>query len=174
MENTNSNQAEVKLLKVGEPLTDDADGNTEPSIESNDSRACVETRRGVCIKCSNVIIGKYRNAKYCSDKCRDAYRSYKWAVKTGKIKTPGIGSGGNQWGANNHQYTGKSGVGGCMRAMRELPNVCNRCGAKEKLLAHHIDHNRQNNELSNFEILCKKCHQAHHTIRDSQGKYTKV
>jgi 5-methylcytosine-specific restriction endonuclease McrA len=61
-----------------------------------------------------------------------------------------------------------------MRAMRELPNICNRCASTKHLVAHHIDHDRTNNELSNFEILCKKCHQAHHTKRDSQGKYTKV
>lgn len=111
---------------------------------------------------------------YCSTKCRNAARTLKWRIKKGLIKSPGVGSGGNQWGANNHQYTGKSGVGGCMRAMRELPNICNRCASTKHLVAHHIDHDRTNNELSNFEILCKKCHQAHHTKRDSQGKYTKV
>lgn len=174
MENTNSNQAEVKPFKVGEPLTDNADGNTEPSTSENSEGACVETRRKVCIKCSNVIVGKYRNAKYCSVKCREAARSLKWRVKKGLIKSPGVGSGGNQWGANNHQYTGKSGIGGCIRAMRELPNICNRCASTEKLVAHHIDHDRTNNELSNFEILCKRCHQAHHAKRNAQGKYTKV
>lgn len=174
MENTKINQAEVKPFKVGEPLTDNADGNTEPSTSENSEGACVETRRGVCIKCSNVIIGKYKNAKYCSTKCSSTYRTLKWKIKKGLIKSPGVGLGGNQWGVNNHQYTGKSGAGGCIRAMRELPNICNKCESTKNLVAHHIDHNRSNNELSNFEILCKKCHQAHHTKRDSQGKYTKV
>jgi predicted nucleic acid-binding Zn ribbon protein len=172
--NTKITQAELKPFKVGEPLASNVDGNTEPSISGNPERACVETRRKVCIKCNNVINGKYKNAKYCSDKCRTAYNSYKSRVKKGLIKSPGVGSGGNQWGNANHQYTGKSGTGGCIRARRLLPKICNRCGATNNLLAHHIDHNRENNELSNFEILCKRCHQEHHTVRNSQGKYTKV
>jgi hypothetical protein len=169
------NKAETKSLKVGEALTSNVDGNTEPSIKSNDLRACVETRRGVCIKCNNVIPStKYKNAKFCSNNCRSAYNSYKSRVNKGLIKKPGVGSGGNQWGENNNQYTGESGNGGCIRAMRELPNICNRCGSTKFLVAHHIDHNRKNNELSNFEILCKSCHQKHHEHRNSQGKYTKV
>lgn len=166
-------KAEVKPFKVGGALTSNVEGNTEPSILENSNRACVETRREVCIKCNNVILSK-RSKKFCSDRCRNAYRSYKWRIKKGLIKKPGVGSGGNQFGSNNHQYTGKSGAGGCMRAMRELPNICNRCGSTKFLVAHHIDHNRKNNELSNFEILCKRCHQKHHENRDSQGKYTKV
>lgn len=50
MNYTESNQAEVKPFKVGEPLTDCADGNTEPSSLENSKQACVETRRKVCIK----------------------------------------------------------------------------------------------------------------------------
>lgn len=170
-----NNKAEEKPFKVGEPLTSNVDGNTEPSTSLNELGACVETRRGVCIKCNDVIPKhKYKNAKFCSDRCRSAYNAYKYCLKRGKFKKPGVGSGGNQLGKNNHQYTGKSGAGGCIRAIRELPNICNRCGSTKFLVAHHIDHNRENNELSNFEILCKGCHQKHHEHRDSQGKYTKV
>lgn len=42
--------AEVKLLKVGEHLTGNADGNPEPSTLEISKEACVETRREVCIK----------------------------------------------------------------------------------------------------------------------------
>jgi len=74
--------AEVKPFKVGEPLTDNADGNTEPSTSDSSEGACVETRRRVCIKCGNVIpLTKYKNSKYCSDDCRNAYNSYKHRVK---------------------------------------------------------------------------------------------
>ena len=27
---------------------------------------------------------------------------------------------------------------------------------------HHKDHNRKNNVESNFELLCKRCHQVEH------------
>lgn len=31
-----------------------------------------------------------------------------------------------------------------------------------QMLLHHIDHNRQNNVLSNFNGVCKRCHQIEH------------
>ena len=163
--------AEVKPFKVGEPLTDNADGNTEPSILDSSSKACVETRRKVCIKCNNEILQtKYKSAKYCSDVCRNAYNSYKHRVKKGLIFKPGVGSGNNQE-KNIIEVTAKV---ACKKVKKLLPQVCNRCKSINNLLAHHIDHNRTNNDISNFEILCKKCHQNHHTIRDNTGKYTKV
>lgn len=169
-----NNKAEVKPFKVGEALTSNVDGNTEPSILENSSRACVETRRGVCIKCNNVIPdGKYRNAKFCSDKCRAAFNSHKSRVKYGLIKKPGVGSGGNQSGTDNHMY--KTGIGTYNKiAFKNKPNFCNRCQTTEKLLVHHIDEDRSNNELDNLEILCKRCHQKHHETRDKRGRYAKV
>lgn len=168
-----NNKAEVKPFKVGEALTSNVDGNTEPSILENSSRACVETRRGVCIKCNNVIINKYKSAKFCSDKCRSAFNSYKSRVKKGLIKKPGVGSGGNQLGTDNHMF--KTGIGTYNKiSFKYKPNLCNRCKITEKLLVHHIDENRNNNELHNLEILCKRCHQKHHECRDIQGRYTKV
>jgi len=161
--------AEVKPFKLREPLTGNADGNPEPSLIIEEG---AETRRRVCIRCSAPIIGKYKSAKYCSIRCRQAEISYRHRVKTGKIKNPGVGSGGNQLGKNNHQY--KTGIGSYNKiAFNNLPNICNRCDNIENLLVHHIDHNRSNNELNNLEILCKRCHQLHHTKRDAQGKYTK-
>jgi len=171
MKITNS-QAEVKLLKFGETLTDNADGNPEPSTLVNTEGACVETRQGVCIKCSNVIINKRKGLKFCSSKCRNAYNAYQWCLRKSKFKKPGVGSGGNQQGENNHQY--KTGIGTySKKGFANLPNVCNRCQSLEKLLVHHIDEDRSNNELYNLEILCKRCHQKHHETRDNLGKYTK-
>lgn len=39
---------------------------------------------------------------------------------------------------------------------------CNRCGASTKLERHHKDENPMNNSPENIEILCRKCHVAHH------------
>ena len=161
--------AEVKSFKLREPLTDNADGNPEPSLVIEEG---AETRRRVCIRCNMPIIGKYKSAKYCSIRCRQAEISYRHRVKTGKIRKPGVGSGGNQLDKDNHQY--KTGIGlYSKKGFENLPNICNRCKGNINLLVHHIDHNRSNNELNNLEILCKKCHQAHHTRRDESGRYTK-
>jgi predicted nucleic acid-binding Zn ribbon protein len=164
---TNS-QAEVKIRKFREPLTRNGDGNPEPSLENKEG---AETRHGLCKKCNGPIPAhKYKNAKFCSDRCRAAFNSHKSRVKHGLIKVPNVGSGGNQWGKNNHQY--KTGIGTySKKAFDHYGRICNRCSSEKNLLVHHINHNRSNNDLSNLEVLCKKCHQDHHCIRDVEGKF---
>jgi len=166
-------QAEVKPFKFGEPASENAGGNPEPSRSDSSDQACVETRRRVCIKCGNEIPQtKYKNAIYCSIKCRERARSYAYYLRKGKFKKPGVGSGGNQWGTDNPNY--KTGIGTfSKRAFEHYGRKCNRCGSEEKLLVHHQDEDRTNNELSNLEVLCKRCHQNHHCVRDALGKYTK-
>lgn len=166
-------QAEVKPFKVGEPLTGNADGNPEPSILTIVRRACVETRRRVCIKCGGEISDtKYSNAKYCSVKCAKATSAYLYRVRHGLIAEPGVGSGGNQLGMNNHMY--KTGIGTYrQRAYEHYGKKCNRCESTRHLVVHHRDEDRTNNDLTNLEVLCKRCHQRHHEHRDIEGKYTK-
>lgn len=166
-------QAELKPLKVGETVVSNVTGNPEPSSLSSDEQACVETRRGVCIKCKGAIPSiKYKNTKYCSDKCRSAYLSYKHRVKTGKINKPGVGSGGNQYGTDNHMY--KTGIGTySKRAFAHYGRLCNRCSSTVHLVVHHKNEDRTDNTLKNLEVLCKSCHQKHHETRDLTGRYTK-
>jgi hypothetical protein len=45
---------------------------------------------------------------------------------------------------------------------RARKDACERCGVTEQLCVHHKDENRYNNELSNLETLCRRCHQLHH------------
>ena len=50
-------------------------------------------------------------------------------------------------------------------ANRGLLQKCNRCGYKdhpEILVVHHRDENRQNNKLSNLEVICPNCHALEH------------
>lgn len=47
-------------------------------------------------------------------------------------------------------------------ALRNLPNNCKICGKKYKLVVHHIDENRGNNDIKNFVILCNSCHNVLH------------
>jgi len=61
----------------------------------------------------------------------------------------------------------KTGIGCYHRAIFEKVDFvkCQMCGVNEsgrKLLAHHIDENRNNNELSNLMILCYPCHYKIH------------
>jgi endogenous inhibitor of DNA gyrase (YacG/DUF329 family) len=164
--------AEKKAPKLGEALTDKADGNTEPSTLDSSNEACVETRRGTCTKCGNKIPQNlYKSAKFCSSRCRNAFNSHKWRISKGYIEKPYIGSGNNQ----TKSIEESSGRIACNKAREILPNYCNRCKSTENLVAHHIDHNRNNNHISNFEILCRRCHQKHHMCKFMlNGEYMKV
>ena len=165
----NNSQAEIKPPKFGELLTSNVEDNPEPSQVVLKG---VETRRAVCIKCKQPLKNNHQK-RFCSDKCRHCYNVTKSRVKHGKLSKPGIGSGNNQIGTNNHAY--KDGIG-CFRriAFEYYEKKCNRCAKTEMLLVHHIDENRHNNKVSNLEILCKKCHQKHHTQRcNFTGKYIK-
>jgi hypothetical protein len=169
----NTNYAEVKLRKLGETSatlpTVEVGGNPEPSPVTGEG---VETRHVVCIRCGEKLSGK-RDKKYCSVRCRSAAGAYRHAVKTGRIKNPGVGSGVAQWGKDNHSY--KNGIKDFnKRALEAYGAVCNRCGNTHNILVHHIDEDRNNNELFNLEVLCKSCHQNHHCKRDLEtGKYIK-
>lgn len=166
-------QAEVKSFKFGEPLTGNADGNPEPSSTGEiPVQACVETKRRVCIRCGGGIPPfRYKSAKYCDALCRGRDASYKSAVKSGRIKNPGVGSGGAQDGEKNYGY--KTGIGKySQKAFKYYGRRCNRCTDINDLLVHHKDENRTNNSIENLEVLCKRCHQIHHTVRDTAtGRY---
>ena len=160
--------AESKLVKLGEPLTDNAEGDPELSLKVEES---VQTRRRVCKKCSKEL--PRRRQLYCSDKCRSAYLQQRWKIKHSLIEKPGVGSGGNQLREKNHQW--KNGKATFQKiAFEYYDHICKKCGSTDYLCVHHKDHDRLNNNLSNLMILCKSCHQKHHTTRDQKtGRYIK-
>ncbi len=164
-----SKQAEVKIRTFGELSASNVGDNPEPTSED---RGGVESRHGLCLKCGEQIPPEKRsNAKFCSDRCQNAFNSYKHRVKKGDFKKPGVGSGGNQLGTDNHMY--KNGIGTFRkRALDYYGAICNRCGTTKDICVHHRDEDRTNNELDNLEVVCKKCHQDHHCRRDFQGRYT--
>lgn len=51
-----------------------------------------------------------------------------------------------------------------VKALKELPNECRYCGYNnvDALEVHHIDKNRDNNDISNLEIVCANCHTLIH------------
>lgn len=94
-------------------------------------------------------------------------------MKKGFIKNPGVGSGGNQNGKSNPNY--KNGILNYRRrALAHYGKKCNRCESCKFLIVHHVDENRNNNHLTNLEVLCKSCHQVHHENRcPKTGRYIK-
>jgi len=49
-------------------------------------------------------------------------------------------------------------------AYRNLPNICYTCGydTVSCLVVHHIDEDRDNNDISNLVMLCPNCHREIH------------
>ncbi len=57
------------------------------------------------------------------------------------------------------------------KALHNKPPKCERCGYDEHIAAiviHHKDRNRDNNSLSNLEVLCAICHAIEHWVEDIQ------
>lgn len=72
-------------------------------------------------------------------------------------------------GPENHCY--KHGISSFNRGSKCYKNTvryCERCGEDLKYASryhyavHHRDHDRAHNDVSNWELLCKRCHQIHH------------
>ncbi len=53
------------------------------------------------------------------------------------------------------------------RLMKERGSLCQRCqyNVYEILQVHHIDRNRDNNNLNNLELLCPNCHTSEHYMK---------
>lgn len=48
------------------------------------------------------------------------------------------------------------------RARKHIRPACERCGSSERLEVHHRDENYQNDDPSNYETVCSKCHAKEH------------
>ena len=122
------------------------------------------TDTGVC-KCGYVFNRTGRAQKYCLTCKKEAGReaAHRCAVKKGRIKNPGVGSGNNQgFGITHTSYKNGSGI-----YIRQIKESCERCDSKRKLVVHHKDRDRKNNEPSNLETLCRRCHHFEHDCQNN-------
>lgn len=151
-----------------------------------------------CERCGSLFVPRSPRTRFCED-CRFVHEREKaieryikngrkqtsaknWKYIEGKKVYVPVGSY-NQSGKNNNAYKNGSGIDWFKEALKILPNKCNRCGKTEDelkketgskircLLIHHKDGVHTNNNPDNWEILCKKCHQAHHSIRGADGRF---
>lgn len=128
-----------------------------------------------CNACGKPYKPTGRNQKYCSYTCSAPIRVARSRAYYDKHYRTGTGSGGNQQGANNHQW--KGGASPYFYQRKKLDSLaspaCERCGTdlskyvrnannRGYWTVHHKDHNTSNNDLGNLELLCKRCHQVEH------------
>jgi len=97
-----------------------------------------------CLTCDNLIYtnpARLKIRKYCSPKCR-------------RVESPKTDK--------NHNVF-KSGIGIYRRwALNYYGEKCIKCESIEKIQVHHIDEDRENNDLSNLMVLCVSCHKKEH------------
>lgn len=103
-----------------------------------------------CSVCSAPILAG-ANKKTCSRACANIHRtgiSYKMNRPRDKVKS---------------QRSLK------VRLLEQRGKVCERCGynKQEILEVHHIDRNRENNELGNLALICPNCHAEEHLLKNS-------
>lgn len=122
----------------------------------------------ICARCNQEFTKTGPSQKYCPACSKEAYKEYDRARGQERGRKPW--GAYNQKGENNNNYKY-----GCQYKTALEKVECSICGSTENLLIHHIDHNRRNNDVSNLLVLCKRCHQEHHTMRDPKtGEYIKV
>lgn len=52
-------------------------------------------------------------------------------------------------------------------AFNNKPKICEKCGYnkyEEILQVHHVDHDRENNNIGNLMVLCPNCHAVEHIV----------
>ena len=128
-----------------------------------------------CRICNEEFSKQTRSYAYYCDKCRKEKRrvsAYNRAVESGRIKSPGVGSGGNQWGPNNHQWSGFSAEYSYRHHSKD--DSCWMCGSTKYLVRHHIDLNRKNNEKTNITTVCRSCHSKLHRLIDNINSRSKT
>lgn len=141
-----------------------------------------------CIICNNTYTPLGSSSKYCTKECSDiAVRQkqpeYSRRYLEKKGVNVGVGSGGmTKSGMENPNY--KNGIGIFAKMRSEIRNnvrYCERCSkdlkyaSKYHWCVHHKDHDRTNNNMDNFELLCKRCHQVEHNCLSAlEGVETKI
>lgn len=140
------------------------------------ARERVESECEVCGKPFEHISSRANKAKYCSRTCYHKAQAQKGSVTSecrhcGKSfqHAPSVDRKYCSRACVNKEskktFKGKFTTIRRMMERRGMIEACERCGYKEHpeiLGVHHKDRNRQNNELSNLEVLCPNCHSLEH------------
>ena len=123
----------------------------------------------ICRECGAAFTKKARKAFYC-ETCGKKVRSRREMEKRAAADPHvalGVGSGGNQYGENNHQFKdGLSNYRGNFLRDNPQQRCCEICGDDRNIVIHHLDQNRRNNKPENLIMLCKSCHaKVHRNVR---------
>ncbi len=119
-----------------------------------------------CKICNKEFQKETKSYAYYCPECRkekDRKAALDYACRTGRIKKPGVGSGGNQQNKNNSQWSNYKAEYSYRHYIKEMKE-CHFCKATTNLCRHHIDFNRKNNTESNLIVVCRSCHSKLHSL----------
>ena len=111
-------------------------------------RECFNSSRNtkkclICSECSKEFLRRpseiHSDKVFCSKSCASTYKNK------------------NRKGEFHPSFKGGSYRNKALEYYGEQCAICGNC-TKEVLEVHHIDKNRDNNELSNLKVLCANCH----------------
>lgn len=96
--------------------------------------------------------------------CGKTFTCFKRSVKEQIVCSRACSNTYFRSGVNNGNFiTGAAGYR--LKALNHYGYKCNRCGYdanKAAIVVHHKDHNRENSDIDNLEVLCANCHTIHH------------
>jgi hypothetical protein len=127
----------------------------------------VTSKPKTCSVCKNKYLPTSNRQKYCPDCKKEIQKQW----DKDKYKRRYVKKGYNQKGKNNNNWTGGTAPYYKRIAYEAYGKVCNRCGSENEIVVHHKDRNRKNNDITNLEVLCKKCHQHEHECWNNLGDY---
>jgi len=147
----------------------------------------MEIKKFICIQCGKEfekkVYGKGREFKFCGMNCywqnkkgkkiehlKDIQFKKGHKLNLGKkrpdvtlrnlVNNPMKNTVSQEKSSDTHKVHGR--WVGRSKAFRYKKEICEVCKSQSNLEVHHIDKNRENNELTNLLVLCKKCHQKIH------------
>lgn len=142
---------------------------------------------GICNVCNYKYIKKKSTQKTCSKACGYKYRTlppnktqfkkgqkpwnfgillsddYKAKLSEARLKSIyRTGKLHPKWKGGTYGYY--SGIARKVMIENKVDKKCTVCSSVKNIHTHHIDKNRQNNQLSNLKYLCGSCHlKLHHS-----------
>lgn len=129
------------------------------TIVDPESGLSVRGWRKFCPNCGKSYETTSRSQKFCSDDCCKIYTKRKKAQKASYDK------------AKEYQRLKARAHSLAVEVVRLLGNTtCECCGSTEGLQVHHRDLRYLNNNPSNLQLLCTKCHSRVHSEISSQWR----
>lgn len=129
-----------------------------------------------CVTCKTSFIPKGPAGKYCSSctvpsSTKDYHRQAQIKYHQKQGKEVGVGRGNsskNKGESHPHYKNGWTTYFNHRKFLKETINACQRCekdlstATRWEWACHHKDHDKTNSDISNLELLCKRCHQLEH------------